>query len=182
MQCSSNFLPYQLAAVHTNIFNLSLSQAAIPSCLKTSTIILIPRKPSPSGLDDCRLWALTPIVMKCFERLVLKHIKTSHPLALAHQFAYGANRSTGDTMATVLHTALNHLELSGTYVRMLLLTIAQCSIIPDILIRKLTDLGLSPHICCWIMDFLTNRPQTVKLAPILPPPSLSAPAPLRAVC
>lgn len=39
------------------------------------------------------------------------------------------------------------------------------TIIPDILIRKLSDLGLCSHICYWIMDFLTNRPQSVKLGP-----------------
>ncbi len=37
------------------------------------------------------------------------------------------------------------------------------SIIPDILIRKLLHLGFSAHLCNWIMDFLTNRPQCVKL-------------------
>ncbi|KAK0133341.1 putative RNA-directed DNA polymerase from transposon BS [Merluccius polli] len=158
----------QLAAVFTNIFNLSLAQAAIPSCLKTSTIIPIPKKPSPSSLNDYRPVALTPIVMKCFETLVLKHIKTSLPLALdPHQFAYRANRLTDDAIATVLHTALNHLEHSGTYVRMLFVDYSSVfnTIIPDILIRKLTDLVLSSHICCWIMDFLSNRPQTVKLGP-----------------
>ena len=39
------------------------------------------------------------------------------------------------------------------------------TIIPDILVSKLTALGLSPSICTWIKDFLTNRPQTVKLGP-----------------
>jgi hypothetical protein len=39
------------------------------------------------------------------------------------------------------------------------------TIIPDILSRKLSDLGLSSHICCGIIDFLTNRPLTVKLGP-----------------
>lgn len=37
------------------------------------------------------------------------------------------------------------------------------TIIPNILIRKLLHLGLSINICTWIMDFLTNRPQSVKL-------------------
>ena len=59
----------------------SLAKAAILSCLKTSTIIPIPKKPSPSSLNDYRSVALTPIVMKCFEKLVLKYIKTSLPLA-----------------------------------------------------------------------------------------------------
>ena len=63
----------QLSTVFTNIFNLSLAQAATPSCLKTSTIIPIPKMPSLCSLNDFRPVALTPIVMKCFERLVQNH-------------------------------------------------------------------------------------------------------------
>uniref|UniRef100_A0A3B3DDJ9 Reverse transcriptase domain-containing protein n=1 Tax=Oryzias melastigma TaxID=30732 RepID=A0A3B3DDJ9_ORYME len=37
------------------------------------------------------------------------------------------------------------------------------TIIPDILIPKLIDLGLPPPTCSWIKDFLVNRPQQVKL-------------------
>uniref|UniRef100_A0A8C6PWZ8 Smoothelin b n=1 Tax=Nothobranchius furzeri TaxID=105023 RepID=A0A8C6PWZ8_NOTFU len=41
------------------------------------------------------------------------------------------------------------------------------TIIPDILINKLVTLGLPPLTCAWIKDFLTNRPQTVRLGPHL---------------
>ncbi|KAK0153884.1 putative RNA-directed DNA polymerase from transposon X-element [Merluccius polli] len=41
------------------------------------------------------------------------------------------------------------------------------TIIPDILITKLITLGLPPLTCAWIKDFLTNRPQTVRLGPHL---------------
>lgn len=158
----------QLTAVFTKIFNLSLAQATIPSCLKTSIIIPVPKKPSPSSLNDYRPVALTSVVMKCFERLVLKHIKTSLPSTLdPHQFAYRANRSTDDAITLALHTALNHLEHSGTYVRMLFVDYSSAfnTIIPHILTSKLSDLGLSTQMCHWITDFLTNRPQSVKLGP-----------------
>ena len=41
------------------------------------------------------------------------------------------------------------------------------TIIPDILVTKLSNLGLPTPTCSWIKDFLTNRPQTVKLGPHL---------------
>ncbi|KAF7632849.1 hypothetical protein LDENG_00054930, partial [Lucifuga dentata] len=37
------------------------------------------------------------------------------------------------------------------------------TIIPDILIKKLLDLHLPPFICAWIKNFLTDRPQSVRL-------------------
>ena len=64
----------QLAGVFTNIFNQSLSQCSIPPCLKSSTIIPLPKKTHISGLNDYRPVALTPIIMKCFEKLVQSQI------------------------------------------------------------------------------------------------------------
>ncbi len=58
----------QLTDVLTDIFNTSLSQAVIPTCLKSTTIIPVPNKSPVSCLNDYRPIALTPIIMKCFER------------------------------------------------------------------------------------------------------------------
>lgn len=42
----------QLAQIFTVIFNLSLTQASVPRCLKTATIIPIPKKPQTVTLND----------------------------------------------------------------------------------------------------------------------------------
>ncbi len=57
----------QLTDVLTDIFNTSLSQAVVPTCLKSTTIIQVPKKSPVSCLNDYRPIALTPIMMKCFE-------------------------------------------------------------------------------------------------------------------
>ncbi len=160
----------QLSGVLTNLFNLSLIQASIPSCLKSSTIIPISKKSATDSLNDYRPIALTPIIMKCFERLVLHHLKTCLPSTFDnHQFAYRANRSTEDAIAIVLHNALSHLEHQESYVRMLFIDYSSAfnTIIPDILFSKLTDLGFPLLTCTWIRNFLIDRPQTVKLGPHL---------------
>ncbi|KAG5285744.1 hypothetical protein AALO_G00006940 [Alosa alosa] len=55
--------------------------------------------------------------MKCFERLVLAHLKTCLPTSLdPFQFAYCQNRSTEDAISTALHSALSHLDNSNTYI------------------------------------------------------------------
>lgn len=78
----------ELTEVFTDIFNTSLSQAVVPTCLKATTIISVPKKSSPSCYNDYRPVALTPILMKCFERLVMHHIKSALPLGLdPYQFA-----------------------------------------------------------------------------------------------
>ncbi|KAI5629425.1 gastrula zinc finger protein XlCGF28.1-like, partial [Silurus asotus] len=117
-------------------------------------------------LNDYRPVALTPIVMKCFERLVMRHIKTQLPPSLdPMQFAYRPNRSTDDAISTTLHLALTHLDNKDSYVRMLFIDFSSAfnTIIPQHLIEKLNLLGLNTSLCNWILDFLTGRPQAVRI-------------------
>lgn len=101
---------------------------------------------------------LTPIISKCFERLVLGHIKPNLPPTWdQHQYAYRTNRSTEDTVNTVLRTALTNLEQGGTY------TVLHLIIIPSRLVCQLEHLGHGNHLHLWIQDFFTNRPQPVTL-------------------
>ncbi len=81
------------------------------------------------------------------------------------QFANKANRSTEDALSTLLHLTLTHLENRNTYARILLIDFSSAFIIilPQQLIEKLLLLGADPGICRWILDFLTERQQTVRL-------------------
>ncbi len=156
----------ELTDVFTDIFNISLSQAVVPTCFKATTIIPVPKKSSPSCFNDYRPVALTPILMKCFERLVMQHIKSVLPPSLdPFQFAYRSNRSTDDAIATALHPALTHLDKTDTYVRLLFIDFSSAfnTIIPQQLIHKLVQLGLNTSLCNWLLDFLTGRPQAVRV-------------------
>ncbi|KAK3552173.1 hypothetical protein QTP86_005107 [Hemibagrus guttatus] len=124
----------QLAFIFSQIFNRSLELCEVPACFKRSTIIPIPKKPKITGLNDYRPVALTSVVMKSFERLVLAYLKNiTGPLLDPLQFAYRANSSAFNT------------------------------IIPTLLQTKLTQLSVPSSICQWITSFLTDRQQLVKL-------------------
>ncbi|KAL0161432.1 hypothetical protein M9458_045157, partial [Cirrhinus mrigala] len=156
----------ELTDVFTDIFNISLNQAVVPTCFKATTIIPIPKKSSPSCFNDYRPVALTPILMKCFERLVMQHIKTVLPPSLdPFQFAYRPNRSTDDAISTALHSALTHLDKKDSYVQMLFIDFSSAfnTIIPQQLTQKLVQLGLNTSLCNWLLDFLTGRPQVVRV-------------------
>lgn len=68
-------------------------------------------------------------------------------------------------IATALHAALSHHEIPGSYVRILFIDFSSAfnTIISGNLVRKLCNLNTST--CTRIKDFLTNRPQTVKIVP-----------------
>ncbi|KAK3513338.1 hypothetical protein QTP70_012367 [Hemibagrus guttatus] len=127
-------LPPALRISEDDIFNRSLELCEVPPCFKHSTIIPIPKKPKITGLNDHRPVALTSVVMKSFERLVLAYLKNiTGPLLDPLQFAYRANSSAFNT------------------------------IIPTLLQTKLTQLSVPSSICQWITSFLTDRHQLVKL-------------------
>ncbi len=93
-------------------------------------------------------------------------IKTSLPNTLdPFQFAYRPNRSMDDAISSTLHLALTHLENKDCYVRMLFIDFSSAfnTIIPQQLINKLNLLGLKNSLCNWILDFLTGRPQSVRV-------------------
>eukprot|EP00061_Rhincodon_typus_P003461 g20141.t1 len=101
----------QLAEVLTNIFNLSLLQAKVPTCFKKTTIIPVPKKAHMTCLTDYHPVPLTSIIRKCFEKLVMAHINSSLPICLEPlQFAYRYNRSTEDAISLALHSSLEHLD------------------------------------------------------------------------
>ncbi len=156
----------QLAPIFTQIFNRSLELCEVPSCFKRSTIIPVPKKPKITGLNDYRPVALTSVVMKSFERLVLAYLKASTgPLLDPLQFAYRANRSVDDAVNMGLHFTLQHLDRPGTYVRILFVDFSSAfnTIIPDTLQNKLTQLSVPTSVCQWINSFLTDRQQVVRL-------------------
>ena len=106
------------------------------------------------------------VAMKCFERLVMAHINTIIPETLEPlQSAYRPNRSTDDAISIALHTALFHLDKWNIYVTMLFIDYSSAfnTIVPSKLINKLRTLGLNTSLCNWILNFLTGRPQVVRV-------------------
>ncbi len=81
------------------------------------------------------------------------------------QFAYCPSRSTDDAISHILHS-LTHIDSSnGNDVRLLFIDYSSAfnTIVPIKLASKLKYLGLNFSLCDWIQDFLTGRPQVVKV-------------------
>lgn len=141
-----------------DIFNLFLTHANVPACLNSATAVLVSKQSNTSTLNDDTPVALTPVITKCFERLVLKAIKTTLPPDLDPDWCdYRANRPTDEAIST----ALTHLNQKGTCVKMLFLDYSSAfnTIICHILVHKLIDLNLCSPVCMWIQDFLSNHPR-----------------------
>ncbi|KAK3534564.1 hypothetical protein QTP86_016659, partial [Hemibagrus guttatus] len=110
----------QLADVFTDIFNIYLSSAFVPTCLKTTTIIPVPEEVS-SVLS---------------QRISSRCIHTHHHEVL-REARHEANPGPAATI-TRPH-AVCHLT------------------------ENLSLLGINTSLCNWILDFLTGRPQSVRI-------------------
>ncbi len=142
--------------------NGSLELRKVPSCFKRSTIIPIPKKSKITGLNNYWPVALTPVVMKSFEKLVLAHLKDiTGPSLDPLQFAYRANRSVDSVVNMGLHYVLQHLDRPG--ILFVDFSSAFNTIIPNQLLPKLTQLSVPTSVCQWINSFLTDRQQLVRL-------------------
>ena len=104
--------------------------------------------------------------MKCFEFLFKIHMQSLLPDGFdKYQFAYRKNRSVEDAISILVHEILKHLESKNAYARVLFIDFSSAfnTIIPMKLIEKLLVLNFPNDICNWILDFLLERPQVVKI-------------------
>lgn len=154
---------HQLASVFTDIFNWSLCECKVPACFKSAVIIPVPKKSNTSCLNDYRPVALTSIAMKVFERLICKQLASV--VMDSYQFAYCANRSVDDAVSLCLHSILQHLEAPATYARVLFIDYSSAfnTIIPTTLFDKFQLMGINQSLCHWILNFLSDRRQVVKI-------------------
>ena len=159
---------YELACIFTILFNLSLRQSNVPTTWKTAEIIPVPMF---TDMNNLRRVALNPIIMKCFERLVLKLLKREVELQLDPlQFAYKTKRGVEDAVLVFVNNALKHMENPKTFVRILFIDFSSAfnTIQPHIMVENLLSLSvnknsINKNLIAWILDFLTNRTQYVKL-------------------
>ena len=112
--------------------------------------------------------------MKVLEWLVQRFLKsTTRDLLDPPQFAYRENRSVDDAVSLALFFILRHLDCPNRYARILFLAFRSVfsTIIPQKLFEKLQHMSVPLSLCHWILDFLVDRPQSVKLNNLQSPAS-----------
>ena len=149
-----------------HIFNQSLRLGKVPTLWKTSCLIPVPKKPHPRELNDFRPVALTSHLMKTLERLVLGILRPQVRHALDPlQFAYQEKVGVDDAISYLLHRTHSHLDKGKSAVRIMFFDFSSAfnTIQPPRLSDKLLQMGVDAHLVSWIADYLTERPQFVRL-------------------
>ena len=91
------------------LFNNNMAQGKLPDLRKLSNIKPIPKCKPANNPKDYRPIALTSVIVKCLERLLVKYFK---PLVKdPNQFTYGQHWSTEDTVMLTLDSLTGYLIL-----------------------------------------------------------------------
>ena len=106
--------------------------------------------------------------MKVFERCLLSYLDPIVSNSIdPYQFAYRSKRSVEDAILHVMNNVYKHLEKLGSSVRLMFYDFSSAfnTIQPHLLCDKLINCDLFPSTILWILDYLSSRPQVVKLSP-----------------
>jgi len=167
--CSAGLLKnfaHELAPVWQPLFQASIDTHTVPVIWKTAYIKPLPKTPCPKEYKDFRPIALTSVIVKCLERLLLQHlVHTVKDKLDPWQFAYKKGCSTEDAVAALVHIISKHLDKPKTIVRALFLDFSSAfnTVQVDRLVSKLVRLNVNPYLVQWYTSFLTDRVQRVKV-------------------
>ena len=154
----------ELTPVVCELYQQSIDTHEIPEIWKSSNIVPLPKKPQPKVMNDYRPVALTPILMKCFDRILLSHLLAPVKAILDPlQFAYRADRGVDDATLTLTQYLYQHLDTIGHSARVLMIDFSSAfnTIQPHLMMEKLMSMNINPHRVLWVHAFLSRRPQRV---------------------
>ena len=159
------FCADRLCWVLSRLFTWSLRDCIVPTLWKNSTICPVPKNNTPKSMNDYRPVALTSLVIKVIERIVLSRLHQQvEPFLDPNQYAYKSNRSTTDATLALVHNIFEHLETLKSFVRILFIDFSSAfnTIQPHLLANKFLSYDVDCRTILWIMNFLVNRSQCIR--------------------
>ena len=169
----SNWLLRDYAAILafpiSTILNASFKQQRLPTMWKLANVLPIPKSKTVQILEkDLRPISLTPSISKVAEECVVnRYIKPAVLKSIdSNQFGSIPNSSTTFALIDMLHHWTSMLDGTGATIRVFLFDYKKAFDFIDhsILRIKLGALDLPTSIINWIIDFLSDRYQRVKLS------------------
>ena len=154
----------------TEILNASYSEQHLPKMWKLADVTPLPKKKSVKELKkDLRPISLTSCISKVAEGFIVDDYVKPAVMSIIDDSQYGAIPNSSTTMALIsmLHNWSINTDGNGATIRTIVFDYRKAFdfIDHEILIRKLrTKCKLPVSITNWIVDFLSDRSQRIKLA------------------
>ena len=110
----------ELAVPFTRVFNLSLENHKLPLIWRTSEIVPVPKKNKVTTLNDLRPVALTSVLVKCVEKLILRFLLPAvAPFQDPYQLAYKQKLCVDDAVSIFINHIHSHNADPRSYCRTL---------------------------------------------------------------
>ncbi len=160
----------ELAPVICNIYNQSMKEANIPSPLKSSIVIPVPKISPPQTIEnDLRPISLTSTMAKVMEGFTCTRLlKDLEGKIDPRQYARKGH-STTDALLYMMQTIHEALDAGEAGARIFFADFSKGFDLIDhsILIQELNKLQVHPALLAWISAFLFNRRQAVRIGNVL---------------
>ncbi len=162
-------LGHQICMPLKHIINLSLDSGEIPSSMKTAKVIPLLKSGDPSDVNNYRPISLLSSFGKILEKIVankLVFFLESNNLLSQNQFGFRKEHSTVHPMMLLLNyltKALNAKKHSIVIFCDLQKAFDTCD--HEILLKKLSNLGIRNNELLWFKNYLSNREQYVFVFP-----------------
>ena len=142
-------------------------QRLLPSWKYADVIPLLKQKPITDINKHLRPISPTSCISKVGEEFIVSNYIAPAILKIIDPNQYGAipRSSTTQALISMIHQWSKAANSSGTTVKVMLYDYRKAFDLIDhnILIKKINDLPIPCKVACWVVDFLTNRYQRVKL-------------------
>lgn len=157
---------YIIAEPVCNIMNASITNGVVPDLWKQADVVPIPKSHPPTSINnDLRPISLTPTLSKILEKLVGRR---TLPKILdqfdQRQFGALKGRSTTHALAAITHQWHQALD-NRQSIRTLFVDYSKAfdHVDHQIVLNKMTAMGLDHWAIRWMHSFLSNRQQRVKI-------------------
>ena len=149
------------------VFNKSLSSGVFPAMLKSAKVVPLYKGGSDDLLDNYRPISLLPVISKILEKVVFKSLMThltDNNLLYERQYGFRPNRSTTDAVTNLVGEILTSFEDNQMVLALFVdLKKAFDTVSHEIILSKLSCLGVNDIELCWFRSYLTNRYQRVQI-------------------
>lgn len=158
-----------IAPAVTDIINTSFQECTVPTAWKLADVTPIPKARSIKDFNkDLRPVSLTSTLSKVAESFIIERelkpslLKSMDP----QQYGFIPQSCTTFALLSMIHNWLKNTDGNGSTIRVCLLDYRKAFDLIDhnLLITKLSNIGISRAVINWIVSFLTQRHQRVKIS------------------
>ena len=151
------------------MLNSSFSEQRLPQSWKLADVIPLPKQqPIEDVSNHLRPISLTPSISKLAEDFVVSAHFAPAVLRVIDPDQFGAipKSSTTQALVSMVHKWLQATDGTGAAVRVVLFDYRRAFDLIDhnLVVNKILDLSIPSGVAHWVIDFITNRMQRLKLS------------------